>query len=107
MSNYKNKGVGQHLIFEIFTNNFFFLIVQLIVFHLFKMKILFAVDSLFSELPKKIITKGLNARILKLSIPGAGVQELGLAIVNRVMAMNPTTRMLLLSAGTNNARQPT
>ena len=70
------------------------------------MKILFAVDSLFSELPKKIITKGLNARILKLSIPGAGVQELGLSIVNRIMAMNPTPTMLLLSAGTNNVRYP-
>ena len=70
------------------------------------MKILFCVDSLYSELPKKIIMKDLNARVLKLSIPGAQVQELGFAIVNRVMAMNPKPDILLLSAGTNNARHP-
>ena len=61
----------------------------------------------FRSFQKNIITKDLNARVLKLSIPGARVQELGLAIVNRVMAMNPKPRILLLSAGTNNARHPT
>ena len=78
----------------------------MIDFHLLKMKILFCVDSLYAELPKRIITKGLNAKILELSIPGSMVQELGLALVYRVRAMNPPPRILLLSAGTNNTRHP-
>ena len=78
----------------------------MIDFHLFKMKILFCNDSLYSEVPKRILTKGLNAKILKVSIPGSTVQELGLALVYRIRAMNPPPRILLLSAGTNNTRSP-
>ena len=70
------------------------------------MQILFACDSLFADLSKKIIAKNLNARVLKLSIPGSLVQEIGLATVNRVMNMNPKPDLLLVSAGTNDARNP-
>ena len=70
------------------------------------MKILFCVDSLYSDLSKRIIMRNLNARVLKLSIPGAQIQELGLATANRVMAMNPKPDILLLSAGSNNTRHP-
>ena len=67
------------------------------------MKILFCNDSLFAEVPKKLLTKGLNAKILKISIPGSTVLELGMAIVYRVRAMVPPPKILLLSAGTNDA----
>ena len=70
------------------------------------MRILFACDSLFADLSKNIIAKNLNARVLKLSIPGSSVQEIGLATVNRVMNMNPKPDLLLVSAGTNDARNP-
>ena len=78
----------------------------MIDFHLFKMKILFCNDSLYSEVPKRVLTKGLNAKILKISIPGSTVMELGLALVYRIRAMKPPPKILLLSAGTNNASSP-
>jgi len=70
------------------------------------MRVLFVCDSLFSDLSKNKIAKNLNARILKLSIPGSSTQEIGLATVNRVMNMKPKPDLLLVSVGTNDARNP-
>ena len=71
------------------------------------MKILFGSDSLYAEVPKKLLSKGLNAKILKVSIPGSTTMELGLAIVYRVRAMVKPPKIVLLSVGTNDAKSPT
>ena len=68
------------------------------------MKILFCSDSLYAEVPNKLLSKGLNAKILKVFIPGSTVMELGLALVYQVRAMVKPPKIILLSAGTNDAK---
>ena len=68
------------------------------------MKILFATDSLFADVPKKILSHGLNAKIQKLSIPASGTLELGMSVVYRVRSMLNPPQVLLLSVGTNDTK---
>ena len=68
------------------------------------MKILFACDSLYADVSKKVLTHNLNSRILHLRIPGSGIKELSLSVVYRIRAMQNPAKILLISVGTNDMR---
>ena len=68
------------------------------------MKILFACDSLYADVSKKVLSHNLNSRILHLRIPGSGIRELSMSVVYRVRAMHHPAKILLISVGSNDMK---
>ena len=68
------------------------------------MKILFACDSLYADVSKKVLTHNLNSRILHLRIPGCGIRDLSMSVVYRFRAMRHPAKILLISVGSNDIR---